>query len=98
MTDAERVIWRRIRRKQLKDLQFYRQKPIGEYVVDFYCPKVRLILEIDGGQHYEDKGIEVDRIRTEYFEKSGFKVLRFSNIDVLKNTEGVLNKIWEETN
>jgi len=98
MTDAERAIWQRIRRKQLKDLQFYRQKPVGEYIVDFYCPKEKLILEIDGGQHYEAGNIEADRARTKYFEKSGFKVLRFTNIDVLKNLDGVLNKIYEEVN
>ncbi len=96
MTDAERAIWRGIRRRQLKDLQFYRQKPIGGYVVDFYCPKVKLVIEIDGGQHYEDKSIKADKIRTEYLKSAGLKVLRFTNIDVLKNLEGVLNKIWEE--
>jgi len=96
MTDAERALWQRIRRGQIKSLHFYRQKPIGNYIVDFYCSKAKLILEIDGGQHYEDKNIEADRIRTEYFEGLGLKVLRFTNIDVLKNLDGVLNKIWEE--
>lgn len=98
MTNAERALWRRIRRGQIKDIQFYRQKPIGGYIVDFYCPKAKLILEIDGGQHYEATNIEIDKVRTEYLKKSGFKVLRFTNIDVLKNLEGVLNKIWESTN
>ena len=96
MMDAERTIWRRVRRRQIKDLLFYRQKPVGNYVVDFYCPKAKLILEIDGGQHYEDKNIEADKIRAEYFKKLGFKILRFTNNDVLKNLDGVLNKIWEE--
>jgi very-short-patch-repair endonuclease len=52
MTDAERLIWSKIRRKQIGDLQFYRQKNIGHYIVDFYCPEGKLIVEIDGGQHY----------------------------------------------
>lgn len=96
MTDAERAVWQRIRRGQIKDLRFYRQKPVGNYVVDFYCPKAKLVIEIDGGQHCEDKNIEADKIRTEYLERAGLKVLRFTNIDVLRNLESVLNKIWEE--
>ena len=98
MTEAESILWRRIRRGWIKKMQFYRQKPIGRYIVDFYCPKAKLIIEIDGGQHYEVINIKADRIKTEYLEKSGFKVLRFTNIDVLKNLENVLNKIWEEIN
>ena len=98
MTDAERVLWYRIRKGQIKNLHFYRQKPVGRYIVDFYCSKAKLIIEIDGGQHYETINIEADKIRTEYLEKYEFRVLRFTNIDVLKNLENVLNKIWEEVN
>jgi len=54
MTDAEKHVWSRIRRKQLKNSQFYRQKNIGNYIVDFYCPAAKLIIEIDGCQHYSD--------------------------------------------
>ncbi len=57
MTDAERLLWSRIRRKQLKDCQFYRQKVVGNYIVDFYCPKSNLVIELDGGQHYSDEGM-----------------------------------------
>ena len=57
MTDAERHLWAGIRRKQLGGAQFYRQKNIGNYIVDFYCPSARLIVELDGGQHYWDPGI-----------------------------------------
>lgn len=96
MTDAERLVWKRIRGKQLEGLQFYRQKPIGRYIADFCCPKVKLILEIDGGQHYEIKGETNDKIRSDYFKSIGFKVLRFNNIEVLKNIEGVINRIWVE--
>ena len=52
MTEAEKLLWSKVRLKQLKDCQFYRQKTIGNYIVDFYCPKARLVVEIDGGQHY----------------------------------------------
>ena len=96
MTDAERLIWKKIRGRQLKELQFYRQKPIGQYITDFCCPKAKLILEIDGGQHYEAGGEAKDKIRNDYFKNTGFRVLRFTNVEVLKNIDGVINKIWEE--
>ncbi len=98
MTDAERLIWSKIRRKQIGDLQFYRQKNIGHYVVDFYCPKEKLIVEIDGGQHYERNGMKKDRERDRYLHNLGFAVLRFSDIDVLKNIDGVVEKIHEHLN
>lgn len=94
MTDAERNLWAKIRGKQLKDKQFYRQKNIGNYIVDFYCPSVKLIVELDGGQHYSDEGKKKDEIRDSYLKHLGFRVLRFSARDVLKNTEGVLEKIF----
>ena len=96
MTDAERRIWQRIRRKQLKGCQFYRQKNIANYIVDFYCPRARLIVEIDGGQHYSDEGAEKDRNRDGYFTSLGFSVLRFSNREVFENLEGVVEKIHQE--
>ena len=96
MTDAEILLWSKIKRKQIKEVQFYRQKPIGNYIADFYCSKEKLIIEVDGGQHYEEKGIKKDKVRDEYFKSLGLKVLRFTNIDVLKNINGVLEKIYEE--
>ena len=54
MTDAEKKLWLQVRGKQLKGFQFYRQKPIGNFIVDFYCPKANLVLELDGGQHYSE--------------------------------------------
>jgi len=73
MTDAERLLWSKVRKKQLKGYQFYRQRIIGNYVVDFYCPKARLIIEIDGGQHYSDEGIKKDKIRDDYYERAWIK-------------------------
>ena len=96
MTDAERLLWSKIKGRQIKEVRFYRQKPIGNYVADFYCPRAKLIIEIDGSQHYEEKGIKKDKIRDEYFESLRLKVLRFTNLDVLKNLNGVLEKIYEE--
>ena len=96
MTDAEQLVWSKVRRKQLGDLQFYRQKNIGRYIVDFYCPKGKLILEIDGGQHYEREGMKKDHQRDSYLHGLGLNVLRFSDIDVLKNIDGVVDRIQED--
>ena len=95
MTKEEIILWSRIRRKQIKEVQFYRQKPIGNFIADFYCPKAKLIIELDGSQHYEKEGIKKDKIRDEYFESLGLKVLRFTNLDVLRNLNGVLERIYE---
>ncbi|MBN1381482.1 MAG: endonuclease domain-containing protein [Deltaproteobacteria bacterium] len=98
MTNAEKLIWSKIRSRQIGDLHFYRQKNIGNYIVDFYCPKGKLILEIDGGQHYGHDGIKKDRERDQYLQVLGFSVLRFSDIDVLKNIDGVVKRIQEHVN
>jgi len=96
MTDAEIKLWNRIKRKQIADLQFYRQKPLGKYIVDFYCHAKGLVIEIDGGQHYEIRGTKKDKERDEYLENVlGLKVFRFNNLEVLKNIEGVMGKILE---
>jgi len=95
MTDAERRLWSKLRRKQLKEFQFYRQKNIGDFIVDFYCPAAKLIVEIDGGQHYLEENILKDEARELYMNGLGFKVLRFSNNDVFNNIEGVVKKIYD---
>ena len=95
MTDAEQLLWSRIRRKQLKSRQFYRQKIIGNYITDFYCPKSKLIIEIDGGQHLSEQGKKKDKIRDDYMSKIGLKVLRFSDNEIFKNLEDVIDKIYE---
>jgi very-short-patch-repair endonuclease len=95
MTDAEQHVWSKIRRKQLKGHQFYRQKNIGNYIVDFYCPAAKLIIEIDGGQHYSEEGIQADRVRDAYLAKLEFTVFRFSDREVFENIDGILEKIYE---
>mgnify|MGYP001599168531 FL=1 len=80
--------------KQLNGRQFYRQRIIGNYIVDFYCPKCKLVVELDGGQHYSEDGIKKDRQRDEYLVNLGLKVLRFSDRDVFKNLGGVLEEIY----
>ena len=95
MTDAERLLWSKIRRKQLNGLQFYKQRIIGDCIVDFYCPKAGFVIEVDGGQHYIDEGQHSDEMRDDNIEKLGLKVVRFSNIDVLKNIDGVIQKLQD---
>jgi very-short-patch-repair endonuclease len=94
MTNAEKLLWMRLRRRQLNDLQFYRQRIVGNYIVDFYCPKARMIVELDGGQHYTEQGLERDRVRSKYLTSQGLKVLRFSDREVFENLEDVLEKIF----
>ncbi len=94
MMDAERRLWTRVRGKQLKGYQFYRQKIIGNFIVDFYCPNAKMVIEIDGGQHYTEEGKEEDKMRDEYLVSVGLRVLRFSDRDIFDNIEGVLESIW----
>ncbi len=94
MTDAENMVWLKLRRRQLKGHPFYRQKIIGKYIVDFYCPKANLVIELDGGQHYSETGQAKDRIRDEDLREMGIKVLRFSDREVFENMDGVMEGIW----
>ena len=95
MTDAEKLLWSKIRNKQLKGIQFYRQKTIGNFIVDFYCPKANLVIELDGGQHYNDEMSLKDRRRDRILESMGLTVLRFSDREVFENWEAVLGKVWK---
>ena len=96
MTDAERRLWAKIRMKQLKGYQFYRQKPIGDYIIDFFCPRAKLVIEVDGSYHLVGETIEYDRIRDEYLSSLGLRVLRFSNSDLVTHIEGVVKRIEEK--
>ena len=93
MTDAERLLWSRLRGKQILGVQFYRQKPLGPYIVDFHAPAAKLVVEVDGSQHFEEAGQVKDRRRDTYLETLGLRVLRFDNLQVLKETEAVLETI-----
>jgi very-short-patch-repair endonuclease len=95
LTDAERKLWSKIRRKQLEGFLFYRQKVIGRYIVDFYCHQAKLVIEVDGGQHYTDAGIRKDSRRDSFLKGLGLHVLRFNDLDVLKNCDGVVMNIME---
>ena len=93
MTDAEQLLWKHIRRKQIRGLTFNRQKPIRNFVVDFYCAKAKLVIEIDGGQHFEEKHLQKDIGRDNELSKLGLLVLRFDNRQVLLETGAVLFEI-----
>ena len=93
-TDAERLLWSRLRRKQLSQVQFYRQKPVGKYIVDFYAPSKKLVIEVDGAQHFEEKHLLYDMERSHFLMGMGLKVLRFDNLQVLRSIEVVMEVIF----
>ena len=93
MTESERVLWSRLRGKQLSGIQFYRQKPIGEYIVDFYAPKAKLIIEVDGSQHMQTDHYDKDRYRDESLASLSLKVIRFNSREVLEETDEVVEVI-----
>lgn len=82
MTVPEHMLWSQIRKKQIENVQFLRQKPIGRFVVDFYAPEVQLVIEVDGSQHLEPEMMEKDRLRDAYLQGLGLTVMRFENIHV----------------
>ena len=94
MTDAEQLLWQRLRRKQILGLQFYRQKPILNFIVDFYCPAANLIIECDGGQHYTEDGRSADQIRDQALSELGLVVVRYSNRQILTEIDGVVEQIY----
>ena len=94
MTDAEQLLWQRLRRKQILGLQFYRQKPILNFIVYFYCPAANLVIECDGGQHYTAEGLEADRARDQALAQLGLNMLRLDNRQILTEIDGVVEKIY----
>jgi very-short-patch-repair endonuclease len=93
LTDAERILWQKLRRKSLGGFKFRRQQPVGPYILDFYCHQAKLAIELDGSQHAIAR--EYDEIRTAYLASMGIDVIRFWNNDVIGNLEGVLTRIDE---
>jgi very-short-patch-repair endonuclease len=92
-TDAERLLWSELRDHRLNGASFRRQVPIKNYVADFICHAAKLVIELDGGQHFSDQAEQADASRSAAIEAQGFKVLRFSNNDVMTNRTGVLEAI-----
>ena len=95
MTKAEQLLWLRLRHKQLQEIQFYRQKPIGNFIVDFYAPAAGLVIEVDGSQHQETEHRALDELRDELLADLGLTVLRFDNRQVMCETDAVVETILQ---
>ena len=91
-TPAENKLWDHLRNKQFLNLKFFRQYSIDYYIADFYCPKIKLVIELDGSQHLTEYNKDYDEVRTEIFESLGISVIRYRNSDIMENIDGV----WDE--
>jgi very-short-patch-repair endonuclease len=96
LTEAEKVLRNRLRKKQVQGVQFFRQRPIGNYIVDFFAPKARLIVEVDGSQHLTESMVRRDKLRDDYLAHLGLLVLRFPDSEVFRETEGVMEVIFRK--
>ena len=94
-TSAEAVLWLSLKNKQLDGRRFRRQFSIGDFIIDFYCPKEKLGIELDGADHFTEFGIKYDEQRTDRLNKMGIKILRFENDLIFKRHESVLSSIKE---
>ncbi|WP_298435347.1 endonuclease domain-containing protein [Geobacter sp.] len=97
-TDAEKAFWAKVRSRQFHGLKFFRQYSVGPYILDFYCPAIRLAVELDGSQHDLPENREYDVVRTEYLNSCGIEVLRFWNSDVVHEMDGVLAELEKKAN
>jgi very-short-patch-repair endonuclease len=95
MTNSERVLWARLWGKQILKVQFYRQKPIGSYIVDFYVSQAKIVVEVDGSQHKETGQEQKDVQRDIYLKNEGLYILRFNNLQVLQELDSVMEVIYQ---
>jgi very-short-patch-repair endonuclease len=93
MTDAERILWAILRNRRFGDKKFRRQQPIGPYIADFFCASAKLIVELDGGQHTETARLKRDEVRTCFLNERGYRVVRISNLDLLKHRDVVIDNL-----
>jgi very-short-patch-repair endonuclease len=94
-TDAEKLLWQALRNRQIANTKFRRQHPLGDFILDFYCHEQKLAIELDGGQHFDEKQRQADLARTEALERLGIRVLRFDNWQMLQETSAVLEEIFK---
>ena len=92
-TSAEAILWRALKGKQVDGLKFRRQFGVGPYVIDFYCPEIRLGIELDGGVHKTSYTNEYDEMRTKYLNENRIRILRFDNEVIYNNVEGIIEAI-----
>ncbi|MCW8805151.1 MAG: endonuclease domain-containing protein [Ignavibacteriaceae bacterium] len=95
-TQAEAFLWGHLKKSKLEGRKFRRQSSIKNYIVDFYCPEEKLVIELDGDFHFDEKAMKEDEKRTKKIEEEGIKVIRFENQEVLLNLDKVLNEIKSE--
>ena len=95
-TEAEKILWQKLRNRQINGFKFFRQCSIGKYIADFYCSELRLVIELDGSQHYEENSLEYDNIREEFMKSLDIKTIRFNNLDVFKNLDEVMERVYFE--
>src|SRR5437588_6672878 len=92
-TDTERIIWSALRGYRMNGASFRRQTPIGPYIVDFVCHAAKVVIEINGGQHFQEEHRERDVRRDRFLTRKGYRILRFNNYEVMTNSDGVLETI-----
>ena len=95
-TPAEQRLWQVVRNRRLAAFKFRRQHPLGPYILDCYRPAARLVVELDGDSHATDEGQKSDAVRSAHRERRGLKVLRFWNIDLTENEDGIVTRILDE--
>lgn len=93
-TDSEQILWSRLRRKQLLGVQFYRKRPIGKYIVDFFAPSAKPVIEIDGSQHLRNDQLRSDLNRDQFFSSLGLTVLRFDSRETILQIDSVVELIY----
>jgi very-short-patch-repair endonuclease len=93
MTPAEVTLWQMLRNRQLDGIRFVRQYSVDNYILDFYCPQFHLAIELDGDVHFDEFHIEKDRVRSQFLENKGIRILRFENFEVFQYPERTLNEI-----
>ena len=98
LTPAEAALWKALQRGQLEGRKFRRQHSFGKFILDFYCPSEKLVIELDGRHHFSDVGFEADSERSTFLHSHGIRVLRFENKDVFENLDGVLEEIRNHFN
>jgi very-short-patch-repair endonuclease len=96
LSKAEAIMWNHLSRRQLHGCKFRRQHSVDQYVIDFYCPELKIAIEIDGDSHFMPGAEEQDKVRQKYIESFGIQFLRFTNDDVYKNIDGVCQRINNE--
>src|SRR5687767_6141334 len=94
-TEEERILWSRLKNRQVASAKFRRQQEFGPYILDYFCPEHGLLVEVDGGQHFSDEGERADLERVRYLNLHGIRVLRFSNLEVRQALAGVMDVISE---